>query len=56
MAGTAGALELMSLSEDARTLEQAARRGGTVPDETTIAALEMQVDAAIVALRAEPVG
>lgn len=55
LAGSAGALELMSLCEDARAMEQAARRSGTVPEETTIAALEKQVDAAIFALRAEPV-
>ncbi len=52
LAGTAGALELMCLSNQARSLEQAARREGRVPSSAVVAALEQQVNEAIEALRA----
>ena len=52
LGGTAGALELMSLAKQARSLEQAARRDGKVPDATVVTALEEQVNEAIAAFRA----
>jgi HPt (histidine-containing phosphotransfer) domain-containing protein len=55
LAGTAGAVGLISLAEEARAMERSARRDHVVPDETTINALESHLNSAIAVLHGEPV-
>ncbi len=55
LAGSAGAVGLMSLAREARAIEHTARRDRATPDAATVSALEAHLNAAIATLRAEPV-